>query len=117
MIDSQVYDVTKFQKFHPGGRSVLYDRKSGKDHQVNLAALVGRGDLAVPRYVAGKDVTDVFFQLHRTSVLDKPAYKRLVIGTIEGQATQFTTPAFGTLSAIPYAVSSVPSSVPDVNVH
>lgn len=54
--------------------------------------------------IAGKDVTDVFFQLHRTSVLDKPAYKRLIIGTIGGQLQQYQTPAAGTLSAIPYAV-------------
>ena len=30
VIDSKVYDVTKFQKFHPGGRNVLYDPQSGK---------------------------------------------------------------------------------------
>lgn len=29
-IDSKVYDVTKFQKFHPGGRNVLYDAQSGQ---------------------------------------------------------------------------------------
>jgi cytochrome b involved in lipid metabolism len=30
VIDSKVYDVTKFQKFHPGGRNVLYDPQSGE---------------------------------------------------------------------------------------
>ena len=56
--------------------------------------------------IAGKDVTDVFFQLHRADVLEKPAYKRLVIGTIEGQTAQFTPPKAGSLSVVPYAVSN-----------
>lgn len=101
MIDGNVYDVTKFQKFHPGGRSVLYDKLSG----TKIWSL-RNVDLAILRavYVAGKDVTDVFFQLHRTSVLDKPAYKRLIVGTVAGQVQQYQTPAVGTLSAIPYAV-------------
>lgn len=56
--------------------------------------------------IAGKDVTDVFYQLHRADVLEKPAYKRLVIGTIEGQTAQFTPPKAGSLSVVPYAVRS-----------
>jgi len=56
--------------------------------------------------IAGKDVTDVFFQLHRADVLEKPAYKRLVIGTIEGQTAQFTPPKAGSLSVVPYAESA-----------
>jgi hypothetical protein len=56
--------------------------------------------------LAGKDVTSVFFQLHRADVLEKPAYKRLIIGTIEGQTAQFTPPKAGSLSLVPYAVSS-----------
>lgn len=59
-----------------------------------------------PLRLAGKDVTSVFFQLHRVDVLEKPAYKRLVIGTIEGQTAQFTPPKAGTISLVPYAVRS-----------
>ncbi|KAF8319271.1 acyl-CoA dehydrogenase [Clavulina sp. PMI_390] len=79
IIDGKVYDVTKFQKFHPGGRNVLYDPKS-----------------------AGKDVTSVFFQLHRADIIEKPAYKRLVIGTVEGQTSQFLKAPSDALSVVPY---------------
>lgn len=83
VIDGKVYDVTKFQKFHPGGRNVLYDVQS-----------------------AGKDVTDIFFQLHRANTLEKPAYKRLVIGTVEGQTSKFLPAPSDALSPIPYAESA-----------
>lgn len=32
-----------------------------------------------------QDVTDLFFQLHRTEILSRPNYKRLIIGTIKGE--------------------------------
>lgn len=58
VIDSKVYDLSKFTKFHPGGVSVLLD-------------------------YAGKDATRVFYDLHRVDVLKK--YQRFVIGIIGGE--------------------------------
>jgi len=78
-IDGDVYDLTKFEKLHPGGASVL-------------------------RPHAGKDATDAFFGLHRTEVLRK--YRRLRIGRLEG-ASADRTPHVDrdpwALSAVPYA--------------
>jgi cytochrome b involved in lipid metabolism len=45
-IDHSVYDLTKFLDFHPGGSR------------------------AIMQY-AGKDITEVFYSLHKTSVLNK----------------------------------------------
>ncbi len=53
----QVFDVTKFAKFHPGGAGVI-------------------------TRLAGQDVTEQFFGLHGDHVLKK--YPNLVIGTIAG---------------------------------
>lgn len=49
----------------------------------------------------------MFFQLHRTEILEKPAYKRLVIGTIDGHVAQFAPRPSGSLSQIPYAVGLI----------
>ena len=57
VIDSYVYNVSKFANIHPGGASVIL------------------------RY-AGKDVTNEFISLHSESTLDR--YKSLVIGQIAG---------------------------------
>jgi len=52
MIDNRVYDVTKFQKLHPGGAQLL--QKYG-----------------------GKDCTEAFYSLHRQEHLDKYSSKFL----------------------------------------
>ena len=57
VIDSEVYDVTKFLKVHPGGRGPL------------LA-------------FAGQNATNAFFELHKQNVLAK--YAKLKIGTLSG---------------------------------
>eukprot|EP00397_Hematodinium_sp_SG-2012_P006876 GEMP01006913.1.p1 GENE.GEMP01006913.1~~GEMP01006913.1.p1 ORF type:complete len:517 (+),score=101.14 GEMP01006913.1:120-1670(+) len=46
MIDGKVFDVTKFQKLHPGGAQLL-------------------------QQYGGQDCTEVFYSLHRSDVLDK----------------------------------------------
>ncbi|EAU85502.1 acyl-CoA dehydrogenase [Coprinopsis cinerea okayama7 len=80
VVDSKVYDISKFAAMHPGGLSVLLDED-----------------------VAGKDATEAFFSLHRHEVLEKPQFKRLVIGTLAGaKQTIFARPA-GALSDVPYA--------------
>ncbi|KIM39789.1 hypothetical protein M413DRAFT_446715 [Hebeloma cylindrosporum] len=80
IIDSRVYNLSKFAAMHPGGLSVLLEEE-----------------------VAGKDATEAFFSLHRYEVLERPQFKRLVIGSIAGQKQQIFPRASGELSKIPYA--------------
>ncbi|KAF5371965.1 hypothetical protein D9615_008065 [Tricholomella constricta] len=80
IIDSKVYDLSKFANLHPGGANVLFADS-----------------------VAGKDATQVFFGLHRQEVLFKPQYTRLQIGKIQGQEETIRPLAPGELSQVPYA--------------
>jgi Cytochrome b5-like Heme/Steroid binding domain len=79
VIDSKVYDVTKFSALHPGGTYVLLNEG-----------------------VAGKDATTAFYSLHRQEVLQKPQYARLQIGVIAGEEAtiQYAPKA---ISQVPYA--------------
>ncbi|KAI0289503.1 acyl-CoA dehydrogenase [Russula brevipes] len=83
IVDSRVYDVSKFANLHPGGAAVL---------------LVDS--------IAGKDATEAFFGLHRQEVLYRPQYARLQIGTIEGKEPQITPLAVDAISQVPYAEPS-----------
>lgn len=87
IIDSHVYDLSRFGKFHPGGLAALLDHD-----------------------VAGQDATDVFYGLHRAEVLDKPAYKKLRIGRIKGEMEIVTKREVGGLKEVPYAEPVRPSS-------
>ncbi|KNZ45431.1 uncharacterized protein VP01_811g2 [Puccinia sorghi] len=78
IIDTAVYDLSKFLDLHPGGAAVLLDKK-----------------------VAGKDATQAFFGLHRSDVLKK--YGRYVIGRIEGEKSKVMLPKDGELSLVPHA--------------
>ncbi|RXW24272.1 hypothetical protein EST38_g1576 [Candolleomyces aberdarensis] len=80
VVDSKVYDLSKFAAMHPGGLAVLLDEE-----------------------VAGKDATEAFFSLHRHEVLQKPQFKRLVIGTIAGAKQTIFAREPGALSNVPYA--------------
>ncbi|KII89880.1 hypothetical protein PLICRDRAFT_569432 [Plicaturopsis crispa FD-325 SS-3] len=80
VIDSKVFDLSRFATLHPGGPTVLYDEE-----------------------IAGHDATEAFFSLHRLEVLQKPQYARLKIGTIEGEEEQIRPRAPGALSTVPYA--------------
>eukprot|EP00747_Dinoflagellata_sp_TGD_P211522 gnl/TRDRNA2_/TRDRNA2_84761_c0_seq1.p1 gnl/TRDRNA2_/TRDRNA2_84761_c0~~gnl/TRDRNA2_/TRDRNA2_84761_c0_seq1.p1 ORF type:complete len:520 (-),score=130.03 gnl/TRDRNA2_/TRDRNA2_84761_c0_seq1:123-1682(-) len=73
-IDHDVYDVSKFGRIHPGGYKVL----------ANLA---------------GKDVTEEFYELHRKSVLTK--YKRLIVGRLEGAPDK--PASLAQVSRVPFA--------------
>ena len=55
---------------------------------------------------AGKDCTDVFFGLHRQEVLQKPAYRRLNIGSIKGQKENIFPRAPGDIRTVPYSEPS-----------
>ncbi|KAJ7067881.1 acyl-CoA dehydrogenase/oxidase [Mycena amicta] len=83
VIDSKVYNLSRFADLHPGGENVLFADT-----------------------VAGKDATQAFFGLHRLEVLERPQYKRLVIGTIQGQESLIKPPAPGHISRVPYAEAS-----------
>ncbi|KIM39787.1 hypothetical protein M413DRAFT_183488 [Hebeloma cylindrosporum] len=80
IIDSAVYDLSRFKAMHPGGLSVLLDPE-----------------------VAGKDATEAFYSLHRHEVLQKPQYLRLRVGFIEGEKPRIHNRIDGELSKVPYA--------------
>ncbi|ORX39785.1 acyl-CoA dehydrogenase/oxidase [Kockovaella imperatae] len=79
IVNSYVYDLSKFANLHPGGAGVLLDQE-----------------------VAGQDATTVFFGLHRSEVLMKPQYDRLKIGQVQGEKPQIKMPLPGDLSTVPY---------------
>lgn len=53
--------------------------------------------------IAGQDATESFFSLHRYEILNKPQYKRLIIGRIEGEESVIYDHIPGDPSIVPYA--------------
>ncbi|GLB40182.1 putative acyl-CoA dehydrogenase, N-terminal domain [Lyophyllum shimeji] len=80
IVDSKVFDLSKFVSMHPGGLSVLLDGE-----------------------IAGQDATEAFFSLHRYEVLQRPQYARLQVGTVLGQKQSIFPREPGALSRVPYA--------------
>lgn len=78
IVNGDVYDITKFAKFHPGGQQLLFD-------------------------YAGQDATEEFFGLHRQEVLDK--YARLKKGRLAdaGPVGRTALEQYGAISAVPFA--------------
>ncbi|KAF9468149.1 peroxisomal acyl-CoA-dehydrogenase [Collybia nuda] len=74
IVDSKVFDLSKFAQMHPGGLSVLLDEE-----------------------------IEAFFSLHRYEVLQRPQYTRLQIGTVKGEKQQIFPRGIGALSNVPYA--------------
>ena len=58
--------------------------------------------LLVP-LLAGKDATEAFFSLHRFEVLERPQYKRLHIGVIQGGKSVLYGRTAGETSKVPHA--------------
>ncbi|KAH8106347.1 acyl-CoA dehydrogenase NM domain-like protein [Cristinia sonorae] len=79
IIDSNVYDISKFAQLHPGGVGVLTTKN-----------------------IAGQDATQAFYGLHRQEVLHRPQYNRLQIGRIQGQEPVIVASA-SDVSSVPYA--------------
>ncbi|KZT19810.1 acyl-CoA dehydrogenase NM domain-like protein [Neolentinus lepideus HHB14362 ss-1] len=79
IIDSKVYDITRFKDLHPGGASVFDEE------------------------VAGQDATEAFYGLHRHEVLTRPQYARLQIGSIKDEKPVIYDRAIGEVSKVPYA--------------
>lgn len=102
MIDSKVYDVSKFVNLHPGGANVLYADAVGE-----LPSMFRINHSERTAYSkAGNDATQTFFGLHRHEVLLKPQYARLQVGRIRDSESVIKALAPGELSAVPYAESS-----------
>jgi len=78
VINNRVYDITNFAELHPGGEQII-------------------------RQYAGKDATEIFYDLHRNSVLEK-YHPRLCIGTIDNRKPEkFLSSENGEISNVPYA--------------
>jgi hypothetical protein len=78
VIDSVVYDVTKFLNAHPGGKGPLIE-------------------------LAGKDATEAFFELHKKDVLYKYGPK-LKKGVVEGMKPLLSLTPLGEIDPVtPYA--------------
>ncbi|KAI0322542.1 peroxisomal acyl-CoA-dehydrogenase [Amylostereum chailletii] len=80
IIDAKVYDLSRFAAMHPGGLAVLLDPE-----------------------VAGQDVTEAFYGLHRHEVILRPQYTRLQVGIIKDEKSIIQGRASGVLSEVPYA--------------
>ncbi|KAF2022221.1 short-chain specific acyl-CoA dehydrogenase mitochondrial precursor [Aaosphaeria arxii CBS 175.79] len=65
VVDEDVYDVTKFQDEHPGGKKIL-------------------------QRVAGKDASKQFWKYHNESILKK--YQKLQIGSLDSKAAPAAPP-------------------------
>jgi len=78
IVDTVVYDLTKFVDMHPGGAYVLLDKD-----------------------IAGQECSESFFGLHKSEILKK--YQRLAIGTIQNEKPEWVLPQTGELSRVPYA--------------
>ncbi|KAJ3069385.1 hypothetical protein HDU98_007514 [Podochytrium sp. JEL0797] len=78
IIDSVVYDLTRFVAAHPGGEHVLFE-------------------------AAGKDATEEFYSLHRHAVLLK--FNKFAIGNIAGEKPKILQEV-GSMSKVPYAEDS-----------
>ncbi|KAJ3393449.1 hypothetical protein HDU84_001939 [Entophlyctis sp. JEL0112] len=79
VIDSVVYDLSRFVPAHPGGEHVLVE-------------------------IAGKDATEEFYSLHRHSVLQK--YSKFAIGSIQGEKQKIMQAEEGAMSKVPFAEDS-----------
>ncbi|KAL6298770.1 acyl-CoA dehydrogenase/oxidase [Sparassis latifolia] len=80
IVDSKVYDVTRFKDLHPGGASVFLEED-----------------------ISGRDATEAFYGLHRHEVLKRPQYARLQIGTVQGEQSIVIDGVPGEVSKVPYA--------------
>ena len=78
IIDSLVYDISKFAIAHPGGEYLILE-------------------------YAGQDCTKDFFELHRQQVLEK--YQKLVIGSIVNENQKYNLDSTA-LSQVPYGEPS-----------
>ena len=79
IIDSIVYDITRFAALHPGGELLILEQ-------------------------AGKDATKEFYAYHRQEVLTK--YDKFKIGTVTGESPKIEYETTTSISNVPYSESS-----------
>ncbi|KAJ3000229.1 hypothetical protein HDV02_000142 [Globomyces sp. JEL0801] len=79
IIDTTVYDISKFAGMHPGGELLLLEH-------------------------AGTDATEQFYAFHRQEVLKK--YEKLKIGKILNESPEIDFPVPGDFSKVPYGEHS-----------
>ncbi|KAF5341546.1 hypothetical protein D9758_012578 [Tetrapyrgos nigripes] len=110
IIDSEVYDLSKFSDLHPGGPTVLLDADIGE---------LGLGMYDYVRanygqYVAGQDATEAFFSLHLSEILSLPQYTRLKVGVVQGHEDRLEQDSIplNAISKIPYAEPSWLTNLP-----
>ena len=101
IVDTKVYNLTRFKDLHPGGVAALLQEDVRECHQPSYSWILVL--TCVPCFVAGQDATEAFYGLHRHEVLEKPQYQRLQIGVIEGEEPQIVSKVHGEISHIPYA--------------
>lgn len=101
IVDSIVYDLSKFAEIHPGGISVLLDADVGTSFSPSSSNQNTLTD--INPFTAGKECTAVFFGLHRQEILYNDRYAKLVIGQIENEEQLVRRNEAGSLSEVPYA--------------
>ena len=103
IIDSKVYNLSRFKDLHPGGVAVLLDEEIGT-YQLTWHMQRHESHISYLLYLpAGQDATEAFFGLHRHEVLLRPQYQRLQIGVIVDDEEQIPPRIAGSLSQVPYA--------------
>ncbi len=104
MIDSIVYDLSKFVDMHPGGAAVLLSKDIGEFGVVCANLLVQDVDHPMLQ-PAGQEATAAFYGLHRGEVLQNSRYAAYAIGSITGEERKIVATRTGQLSQVPYAES------------
>jgi Cytochrome b5-like Heme/Steroid binding domain len=101
IIDSKVYDLTRFKNLHPGGAAVLLDDDIGSLSHRSLFTVHFPPLTSIDS--AGQDATDAFYGLHRHEVLERPQYQRLQVGYIDGETPSLKGRGGSGISRVPYA--------------
>lgn len=76
IVDEDVYDLTKFQDEHPGGKKSMYTTTCSNP-TANKTSVLQR--------VAGKDASKQFWKYHNESILKK-YQKQLQVGSLDSKA-------------------------------
>jgi cytochrome b involved in lipid metabolism len=84
IVDEDVYDLSKFQDEHPGGKKSVYI--------VELPEAPPANSLLVLQRVAGKDASKQFWKYHNDSILKK-YQKQLQVGSLDSKAARPAAPA------------------------
>jgi len=84
IVDEDVYDLTKFQDEHPGGKKSKPECSPPMTFNIDSPIVLQR--------VAGKDASKQFWKYHNESILKK-YQKQLQVGSLDTKAAPPTPPA------------------------